>query len=238
MTALPDEVFINVLLVTALDEMIHLRQKVNEVQLKEWQKQYQLEHNGQAWYRCQALVVTGQDGDKRALLQAYHNTSMVGHLEVAKMLQSLSHNYWWLTMHTFVQEYVRGCTKCQENKSRMHPNVSPIQPITPQHPTQPFATIVMDFIVKLPILQGYDSILTVMDHDCTKAVILLLCKEEIDTLGVAKLYLRHIFPIVGLPDKVISDRDTRFTSKVFKEVCNMLKIKQNVASTYHLQTDG
>jgi hypothetical protein len=49
-TVLPDEVFINILLVTALDEMIHLRQKVNEVQLKEWQKQYQLEHNGQAWY--------------------------------------------------------------------------------------------------------------------------------------------------------------------------------------------
>ncbi len=96
----------------------------------------------------------------------------------------------------------------------------------------------MDFIVKLPISQGYDSILTVTDHDCTKAVILLPCQEEINAFGVAKLYLKHIFPIVGLPDKVIPDHDTRFTSKVFKEVCDILKIKQNMASAYHPQMDG
>jgi len=50
-TVLPDEIFINVLSVTTLDEMIRLRQKVNEFQLKEWQKWYQLEQQeGQAWY--------------------------------------------------------------------------------------------------------------------------------------------------------------------------------------------
>ncbi len=78
----------------------------------------------------------------------------------------------------------------------------------------------------------------ITDHDCTKAMILLPCQEEIDALGVAKLYLRHMFPIVGLPEWVISDRDTRFTSKVFREVCSLLEVKQSVASTYHPQTDG
>jgi len=63
----------------------------------------------------------------------------------------------------------------------------------------------MDFIVKLPPSQGYNSILTVTDHDCTKAVILLLCKEEIDSLGFAKLYLERIFPFIGLLERVISD---------------------------------
>ncbi len=59
-----------------------------------------------------------------------------------------------------------------------------------------------------------------------------------DSMAVAKLYLERIFPLVGLPQKVISDRDLRFTSKVFKEICALLKIKQSIASAYHLQTDS
>jgi len=96
----------------------------------------------------------------------------------------------------------------------------------------------MDFIVKLLVSNGFNTILTITDHDCTKAMILLPCREEIDALGVAKLYLRHMFPIVGLPQRVISDRDIRFTFKVFREVCSLLEVKQSVASAYHPQTDS
>ncbi len=96
----------------------------------------------------------------------------------------------------------------------------------------------MDFIIKLLVSNGFDTILTITDHNCTKAVILLPCQEEIDTLGVAKLYLKHVFLIVGLPKWVIIDRDIRFTSKVFREVCLLLEVKQSVASAYHPQTDS
>ena len=77
-----------------------------------------------------------------------------------------------------------------------------------------------------------------MDHNCTKAVILLPCQKDIDSLGMAKLYLKCVFPFVRLPEQVISDRDTRFTFRVFKEICTLLKVKQNVASAYHPQIDG
>ena len=95
----------------------------------------------------------------------------------------------------------------------------------------------VDFIVKLPVSNGYNTILTVTNHNCTKAVILLLCRKDTGSLDIAKLYLEQAFPYVGIPEKIISDRDMRFTSKVFKELCEMLQIKQNVASAYHLQTD-
>jgi hypothetical protein len=58
----------------------------------------------------------------------------------------------------------------------------------PQEDALPFQTIVIDFIVKLPELRGYNSIMTVTDHDCTKAVILVPCEEKINTEGVAKLF--------------------------------------------------
>jgi len=34
------------------------------------------------------------------------------------------------------------------------------------------------------------------------------------------------------------DRDLRFTSKVFKKIYALLKIKQSIVSVYHLQMDG
>jgi transposase InsO family protein len=96
----------------------------------------------------------------------------------------------------------------------------------------------MDFIVKLPMSKGYDSILTITDHDCTKAVILLPCKETIDAPGVAALFKERVFPFVGIPKKVITDRDTRFTSSFFRELCKQLRVEQAMASAYHPQTDG
>ena len=113
-----------------------------------------------------------------------------------------------------------------------------MNPITLQEDTLPFQTIVVDFIVKLPVSEGYDTIMTITDHDCMKAVILVPCNETIDAKGVAKLFKDQVFPFVGLPKHIISDRDTRFTSAFFKELCTQLGIKQNLSTAYHPQTDG
>src|SRR5579863_6083626 len=80
--------------------------------------------------------------------------------------------------------------------------------------------------------------MTITDHDCTKAVILVPCNENIDAEGVARLFKDRVFPFVGLPKRIISDRDTRFTSAFFKELCAQLGIKQNLSTAYHPQTDG
>ena len=120
----------------------------------------------------------------------------------------------------------------------MHLNTTSLQPISPDPQAQPFSTIAINFIVKLPETRGYDLVLTITDYDCTKAVVLLPCKEDMGLLDIAKLYLERVFPFAGLPEKVISDRDPRFTFKIFKEVCELLEVKQNIGSTYHPQTDG
>jgi transposase InsO family protein len=67
---------------------------------------------------------------------------------------------------------------------------------------------------------------------------LLPCNETIDAEGVAKLFKDWVFPIIGLPRKIISDRDTRFTAAYFKELCFLLGIQQNLSTAYHPQTDG
>ena len=96
----------------------------------------------------------------------------------------------------------------------------------------------MDFIVKLPLSNGYNSVLTITDHKCTKAVILIPCNETITAKGVAKLYLEHVFKRVGLPKIFIHDRDTRFMSNFVVKMCQALGIKQNTSTMFHPRTDG
>jgi hypothetical protein len=100
----------------------------------------------------------------------------------------------------------------------------PLSPITPVYKALPFQTIALDFIVKLPISNGYDSILTITDHDCSKAAIFIPCNETISAEGVAKLYLRYVFPRYGLLIKIISDRDPQFTSKFMKELIRLIGV--------------
>jgi hypothetical protein len=102
-------------------------------------------------------------------------------------------------MHTYVQGYVRGCARCQDSKPIMHQNKLPVQPIYPELPSKPFLTIAMDFIVKLPVSQGYDLVLTITNNNCIKAVILLRCKEEMDLANFTRLYLKYVFLFVEIP---------------------------------------
>jgi hypothetical protein len=98
--------------------------------------------------------------------------------------------------------------------------------------------ITIDFITKLPLSYGNNTILMITDHDVSKASIFLPCKETIDAVGIAELYATHVFPHYGIPLKVISDRDPHFDSAFTTDLCKLLGICQNISTAYHPQTDG
>ena len=115
---------------------------------------------------------------------------------------------------------------------------APLSPIFPEEGALPFEVIAVDFVTKLPKSWGYDSILTVTDHDCSKASLFIPCREEISVKGVAQLFISYVFRHYGLPRKIISDRDPCFASCFTRELCKILGIQQNMLTVYHPQTDG
>jgi len=139
-------------------------------------------------------------------------------------------------MREEIKEYVKGCAECQQSKNN-NKQKAPLHPIFPEAKL-PFETISIDFITKLPKLRAYDSIMTVVDHDCTKMATFIPCKESMMSEEVAALYLRKVFPRFSIPNCVILDWDTKFTSKFTKELCRLLKVKQNLTTAYHPRTDG
>ena len=73
------------------------------------------------------MVVGGEDTCKE-LLETYHDALTAGHPGVLKTLRAMCKDYWWLGVWQFVQDYIRGCAKCQENKMNTHLNQPPLQP--------------------------------------------------------------------------------------------------------------
>jgi hypothetical protein len=104
--------------------------------------------------------------------------------------------------------------------------------------TKPFSHIAMDLITGLPKSEGNDAILTIVDDGCSQPAIFLPCSMTITGAGIAQLYLKHVFQWFGLPQKIISNWDPRFTSHFARELTKGLGINQNLSTAFHPQTDG
>ena len=222
-----------------LDSKVKLAQYQNQDKLKQWAPTHNLSLlDGTHWYHGTALVVVADNDLRRGVASYFHNHMTLGHAGITKTLQLILPYYWWPGIKTFATDYIKGCATCQMTKVNTHPTHPPMFPITPIDNAHPFETIAMDFITKLPQSGGFDTILTIMDTNCSKASIFIPCHKTIDSEEVALLYLNHISPHYGIPQKIISDCDVCFILKFSSELCRLLNIQQNISIAYHPQTDG
>ena len=95
----------------------------------------------------------------------------------------------------------------------------------------------MDFISQLPISNGYDSILVIVDR-FSKMAIFIRSLSTATSLDLATTFIEHVFSKHGLPDDIISDRGSLFISSFWESLCSLLKIKRNLSTAYHPETDG
>ena len=95
--------------------------------------------------------------------------------------------------------------------------------------------ISMDLITDIPLADGHDSILVVVDQGLSKGIILIPCSKTLTSEETAWLLLENLYKWFGLPDKIILDRGPQFASKAFIEFLKLLGIK---SMAYHPQTDG
>src|SRR5216683_4504714 len=102
----------------------------------------------------------------------------------------------------------------------------------------PFMQIAIDLITGLPKSQGFDSILMIVDHGCSRGTIFLPCQLTITGPQIAQLYYQHVYPWFGLPARIISNRDPHFMSHFGKSLAKELGITWNLSMAYHPQTDG
>ncbi|GBE77221.1 Transposon Tf2-6 polyprotein [Sparassis crispa] len=175
---------------------------------------------------------------RRDLVRLHHDSPAMGHPGKFNTLELLRREFWWPGMYTFVYNYVEGCAACQQMKPNTHPTRIPLEPIPADPHALPFSCCTTDFITDLPISNGFDSIMVVVDHDLTKGVILTPCLKTITAEGTAKIFHDKVYSRFGLPDRIISDRGPQYASKVFQELNRLLQIRSSMSTAYHPQTDG
>ena len=101
----------------------------------------------------------------------------------------------------------------------------------------PWKRISVDFIVKLSISSGYDSVMVVVDKN-TKLGHFIFTMKTIDSQDSALLYLHHIWKHPGTPNEVISNYGPVFVSKFMRGLLELLCIKPSPTTAFHPQTDG
>src|SRR5258708_1236252 len=85
--------------------------------------------------------------------------------------------------------------------------------------------------------KGYNAILMVVDH-LSKRIHAIPTVTSLDSAGVARLFLEHIWHHHRLPEEVISNRGSTFVSNFSHKLTALLGVKLTPSTSYHLQTDG
>jgi hypothetical protein len=182
-----------------------------------------------------AVFVPDHEELRRQILHSRHDAPAAGHQGRAKTLELVSRDFYWPTLCRYVHRYVDGCDTCQRSKPTHHARYGLLQPI-PAADT-PWKKVTVDFIVKLPMSSGYDSILVVVDKN-TKLAHFIPTMETIGANGTAPLYLQHIWKLHGTPQDIISDRGAVFISKFMRRLCQLLCINPSITTAFHPQSNG
>ena len=185
------------------------------------------------------MVVPNQRSLVHELVRLHHDEQSAGHWGVQKTLELLQRKFKWEGMQQDVEEYVQTCPVCQGNAAPKHKPYGQLSPLL--QPSRLWKEISMDFITQLSVSMvgvcEYNAILTIVDR-YTKMAIFLPVQDTIDAAEMAELLHREVELRYGCPSGIVSDRDSKITSKLWAEICHYSFIKRRMSTAFHPQTDG
>ena len=104
-------------------------------------------------------------------------------------------------------------------------------------PEQPWNSISMDFIKKLPSSSRFDTILVIVNQ-LTKQAIFIPAYDTIMSTDLACLFILYMFSKHGIPFYVTSNRGLEFVSNFFQSLGTTLDMWLHFTSGYHPEGNG
>ncbi|GKA88286.1 putative reverse transcriptase domain-containing protein [Tanacetum coccineum] len=176
------------------------------------------------------------DGLRDLIMHESHKSKYSIHPGSDKMYQDLKLLYWWPNMKADIATYVSKCLTCAKVKAEHQKPSGLLQ--QPEIPIWKWESITMDFVSGLPRTpSGYDTIWVIVDR-LTKSAHLLPMKKTDSMEKLTQLYLKEVVCRHGVPISIISDRDSHFTSRLWKSLQKALGTNLDMSTAYHPQTDG
>ena len=136
------------------------------------------------------------------IIRLYYDTPVGGYGEQWKIVELVTRNFWWPGVTKEVKRYMEEYDTCQHNKNHTE---QPMGKLIPNSILEkPWTHISVDFITKLPLAQGYNSILVVVNR-LTKMVHFIPTTEKTLVEGLVRLFRDNVWKLHGLLESIISD---------------------------------
>lgn len=147
--------------------------------------------------------------------------------------------YWWPKIVSDTREFCKTCSACQQVKGGNKPPAGKLH--TLPIPSKPWDSIGMDFVGPFPEVEVEHrkfNYLWVIVCRLTSMVHLIPVHTTMTASQLSAVYMREIVRLHGLPTSIVSDRNSKFTSKWWRELHRMLGSRLLMSTSFHPQTDG
>ncbi|UYV70463.1 K02A2.6-like, partial [Cordylochernes scorpioides] len=169
---------------------------------------------------------------RKSLVVKFHD--LMGHFATDRTVNKIKELYWFPSMKRYVRRHVAMCLECLFNKVPGGKQQGFLHPI--KSGKRPFSIVHMDHVGPfVRSTKGNQELLVIVDN-LTRFVRLSPVRNT-STQNVLKV-MKSFVNDFGLPDKIISDRGSCFTSRQFEEFCRGNGIHHTLNSTKHPQGNG
>ncbi len=188
--------------------------------------------SGLVWYKQNRLYVP-KGKMKDIILKECHDGPLAGHGGAKCTTTFLKKSYYWPNLKDSVEEYVKTCLTCQQNRTFNKKQIGLLQPLP--IPEGPWESVSMDFMVSLPPSRGFDAIMVVVDR-FSKMAHFIPTKDEAMAQDTGRLFFTHVFKHHGLLKDIVSNRDPKFTSKFWRALWKRMGSELKMSTSFRPQT--
>ena len=171
------------------------------------------------------------------LLQKIHDQPSISHLDIRRTIDLVQRFYYWSDHRATIRQYIQNCHACQRSKTLRDDTNDLLQPLSISQ--QRWQDIAMNFITELSLSEDYNAICIIIcrlfkDHHY------VFCHWDDESISIEEtiwIMLWNVYRLHELSSSIVSNRDFQFVSIMWQSLCKRLKIKINLSTIYHSETD-
>ncbi|KAJ6439220.1 retrovirus polyprotein [Purpureocillium lavendulum] len=170
------------------------------------------------------------------LMQETHDSALAGHPGRDMLKSLLARRFYWPGLDADARQFVRNCDVCGRSNVWREKRRGLLKPLPV--PERIWSELSIDFVTDLPPTKSNGSTNMMVLTDRLSKSVVLESLRDITAETTARALMRNVLQHHGIPAAIVTDRGTQFTSRMWKRLCELLRIKQRLSTAWHPETDG
>lgn len=174
------------------------------------------------------------ENERREIIKGVHDPA---HLGYEKTIAKLKEKYFWPRMALETKQFCKTCLLCKTSKST-NVNSTPPMGAQKQHCDQPWQFLTLDYLGPFPPSGKTRSTCLLVVTDVFTKFVLVQAFTQATACSLVKFLEQSIFLLFGVPEIVLTDNGSQFTSKLFKDLLTHHGITHWLTPSYHPQVNN